>query len=83
MRYERRDPITWEELQKRITRLDEHSLGFGREIRLFLRAATPLEHEELTDYQNFLEDIRRALKGARLVLVNAMNRRDGRPRLPG
>jgi hypothetical protein len=83
MRHERKDPITWEEIQTRILRLDEHSLGFSREITLFLRAETPLEHGELTDYLNFLDEIKRSLKGARLVLVNATNRHEGRPRLPG
>jgi hypothetical protein len=81
-RTDRKSPITWEEIQRRILRLDEHALGFSREYTLFLKATTPLEPGERIEYLICLDAIKTANKEARLTLVNAANRHAARPRLP-
>jgi hypothetical protein len=70
-------------LRQRIERYDQHLVGFSREHKLFQQGVTDLESEEKYEYLECLERLIRELRTARLVLVNALNRKEGRPKLSG
>ncbi|CAN5266132.1 hypothetical protein BH10PLA2_BH10PLA2_00920 [soil metagenome] len=76
-------PISWDELKRRIERYDQHLVGFSREYKLFQLGESALESEEKFEYLECLERLMREIRTARLVLVNALNRNEGRSKLSG
>jgi hypothetical protein len=71
--------VTWQGIEKRITRLDELALGLAREtVRWQESRANPLTLTEEAAYLKALADALSAVEAARVVLAKARRHQEGR-----